>query len=78
MRLLGQRARYIDHRINDFQKAVAAAEAGDAENVRRQSRAEEKDRQTVEGLIANLQRRFAVRAAGEVPHTHRRPRQVVR
>lgn len=66
MRLLGQRARYIDRRIDDFQKAIAVSEAGgDAENVRdvrRQSRAEEKDRQAVRGLIDNLQRRFPARA----------------
>jgi hypothetical protein len=72
MRLLGQRSRHIDRRIGDFQKAIADSEAGgDAENVRdvrRQSRAEEKDRQAVKDLIDNLQRRFAVGAAGEVPH----------
>jgi hypothetical protein len=81
LRLLGQRARYIDHRIDDIQKAIAASEAGgDTENtrdIRRQSRTEEKDRETVDGLIENLQRRFAVRS-GEVSHNARPARPVVR
>jgi hypothetical protein len=81
LRLLGQRARYIDHRLDDFQKAIAASEAGsraeDTRDIRRQSRTEEKDRETVGGLIENLQRRFAIRS-GEVPHNARPPRPVVR
>jgi hypothetical protein len=82
MRLLGQRARYIDRRLDDFQKAIAVSEVGgDAEtvrDVRRRSRADEKDRQAVKGLIDNLQRRFPVRVSGEVPHTPRQARPAIR
>jgi hypothetical protein len=81
LRLLGQRARYLDHRLDDFQKAIAVSEAGGrteiVRDIRRQSRTEEKDRETVGGLIENLQRRFTIRP-GEVPHKPRPARPVLR
>jgi hypothetical protein len=81
LRLLGQRARYLDHRLDDFQKAIAVSEAGgrteNARDIRRQSRTEEKDRETVHGLIGNLQRRFTVQP-GEVPHNARPARPALR
>jgi trans-aconitate methyltransferase len=80
-RLLAQRRRHIDHRIGEYQKAIASAEAaGDAEGasvLRRMARIEEQDRQTLDGLIENLHRRFPVRAPGGVPRGPRRARTAV-
>jgi hypothetical protein len=61
-RLLAQSGRHIDHRLREYQKAIATAEAaGDAEGasgLRRMARIEEQERQTLDRLIENLQRRF--------------------
>ena len=71
LRMLAQSRHHVDHRIGTYQKAIAAAEAaGDTEGaggLRRTAWAEEQDRQTLDGLIENLRRRFPVRAPGEVP-----------
>jgi hypothetical protein len=82
LRLLTQTRRLTDHRIGEYHKAMARAEAdGDAEGVsafRRMARIEELDRQTLDGLIENLHRRFALRAPAEVPAIPRRARLVAR
>jgi hypothetical protein len=84
MRLLTQSRRRIDHRIDDYQKAIAVSEAGgDAQNassLRRMKGIEEQDRRTVQDLIENLQRRFpfgpglitaapSSRVSGELPES---------
>jgi hypothetical protein len=75
LRLLSQSRRHIDHRIGEYHKAIAAAQAaGDTEGaatLRRMEHTEEQDRQTLEGLIQNLRRRFPVRAPGEAPQVPR-------
>jgi hypothetical protein len=64
-RLLAQSRRHIDHRLGDYQKAIATAEAaGDAEGAgsfRRMARVEQQERQTLDRLIDNLQLRFPPR-----------------
>jgi len=69
--LLIQRRRLADRRIEEYRKSVAAAEAnGEAECAaghRRMLHAEELDRQTLDGMIAKLQRRFPRQAAGNAP-----------
>jgi len=64
-RVLIQSRRHIEHRLGDYQKAIATAEAaGDAEGagtLRRMARAEEQERKTLDGLIDKLQRRFPPR-----------------
>jgi hypothetical protein len=61
-RLLAQNRRLVEHRLGEYDKAIAAAEAaGDAEGacaLRRMARFDQQDRRTLDGLIANLQRRF--------------------
>ena len=68
--LLMQRRRLVDHRIEQYRKAVAAAQnGGDAEcsyGLRRMAHAEE-DRRTLEDLIQNLRRRFPRQDPGGVP-----------
>jgi trans-aconitate methyltransferase len=82
LRLLAQSRRHIDHRIAEYQKAIATAEAaGDTEGaatLRRMERAEEQDRQSLDGLIQNLHRRFPIRAPGQVRQVPRGARLVVR
>jgi hypothetical protein len=82
LRLLAQSRRHSDHRIGEYQKAIAVAEAaGDKEGagcLRRQARIEEQDRQTIDGLIENLHRRFPIRVPGGVPQVPRKARPVVR
>jgi hypothetical protein len=82
MRLLTQTRVRIGDRIDAYQKAISNSEAsGDAEYVpglRRMMRAEEQNRQAVEGLIENLQRRFPVRSPGEAPQIPWRARPAVR
>jgi hypothetical protein len=82
LRLLAQSRRHIDHRIAEYHKAIATAEAaGDTEGaatLRRMERTEEQDRQTLEGLSQNLCRLFPVRTPGEVPHVPRGARLAVR
>ncbi len=69
VRLLTQNRRLIDHRIDEYQKAIAISEAnGDLEGAgsfRRMTRVEEQDRQTLDGLIEQLHRRFSRRTPGE-------------
>lgn len=64
-RVLIQNHRHIDHRLAEYQKAIAAAEAaGDAEgaaSLRRMARVEQQERETLDGLIEKLQRRFPPR-----------------
>ncbi|WP_231971080.1 hypothetical protein [Mycobacterium sp. E3198] len=65
-RVLVQSRRHIDHRLGEYQKAIAAAEAaGDAEaagSLRRMASSEERERQVLDGMIENLQRRFPHRS----------------
>ena len=79
--LLTQSRQRIEQRIDDYQRAIATSEArGDTEDVRglrRMTLVEEQDRRTVVELIDNLQRRFPVRAPGEVPQIPRRARPVL-
>jgi hypothetical protein len=74
--MLTQRRRLVEHRIDGYQKAIAISEAnGDVESAcgfRRMARIEEQDRQTLDGLIENLHRRFPLRPQGEVPPIPRR------
>ncbi|MFZ1176718.1 MAG: hypothetical protein WAO15_10725 [Mycobacterium sp.] len=78
VRLLTQRRRLIDHRIDEYEKAIATSEAnGDVDaacSFRRMTCAEEQDRQTLDGLIERLRRRFPRRAPDEFsamsPRTH--------
>jgi hypothetical protein len=82
LRLLAQNRRHIDHRIAEYQKAIAAAQAAadreGAATLRRLEHGEEQDRQTLDGLVQNLRRRFPVRAPDEVPHVPRGSRVAVR
>ncbi|MEE6179505.1 hypothetical protein [Mycobacterium sp. 050134] len=70
LRLLAQNRRLIDHRIDEYRKAIAAADVkGDAEGagaLRRLALGEERDRQTVDGLIDQLRRRFSRGDGGPV------------
>jgi hypothetical protein len=65
-RILVQGRRQIEHRLGEYPKAIAAAEAaGDAEGaatIRRMARSEERERQALDAMIENLQRRFPHRA----------------
>jgi hypothetical protein len=82
LHLLAGRRRLIDHRVDEYQKAVAAAEANrDVEaacNFRRMVRLEIQDRQTVDGMIEKLQRRFVRPAGGGAPAAPQRTRLAVR
>ena len=81
LRLLTQNRRLIDRRIDEYQKAIATSEAnGDVEGTcgfRRTAHLEEQDRQTLDGLIENLHRRFPRRAPGKIPPILSRARLVV-
>lgn len=82
MRLLIQSRRLVDHRIDEYQKAIATAETnGDvdaADSFRRMTRIEEQDRQILDHMIEKLRRRFPRRAQGEAPTISPRTRFVVR
>jgi hypothetical protein len=82
LRLLTQSRRLSDNRIDQCHQAIATSEAnGDVEGAasfRRIARIEEQDRQTLDGLIENLRRRFPLGAPSEVPPIPRRARVVVR
>jgi hypothetical protein len=82
LRLLVQNRRHVDHRIGEYQRAIALAEAaGDTEgagSLRRMARLEEQDLQTLDGLIEKLRRRFPSRAQGGVAQLARRARPAVR
>jgi hypothetical protein len=62
LRLFMQNRRLLEQRIDGYHKAIAVAEArGDSESAsvfRRSARAEEQERNTLDALIENLQRRF--------------------
>ncbi len=66
LRLLAQNRRLIDHRIDGYRKAIAAAEAkGDVEGVvtfRRTVVGEEQDRRVLDAMIESLRRRFPRRS----------------
>ena len=78
LHLLAGRRHLIDHRVDEYQKAVAAAEGNrDAEaacNFRRMVRLEIQDRQTVDGMIEKLQRRFIRQDGGDAPAAPQRTR----
>lgn len=81
MRLLLQNRRLSEQRLDDYQKAIIAAQAGgDVEavcNLRRMARIEEQDRDSLDGMLEKLRRRFArpqVQPTGLSP----RPRSAVR
>lgn len=82
LHLLAGRRRLIDHRVDEYQKAVAAAEANrDVEaacNFRRVVRLEIQDRQTVDGMIEKLQRRFVRRTGGDAAAAPQRTRLAAR
>jgi hypothetical protein len=64
-RVLAQSRRHIEHRLAEYQKAIATAEAArdadGAASLRRMARVEEQERQTLDGMIEKLQRRFPTR-----------------
>ena len=78
LRLLAQSRRLSEHRIEQYHKAIAAFEAnGDVEGAasfRRMVCSEEQDRETLDGLIDNLRRRFASAAPVEFPSIARKAR----
>lgn len=82
VRLLMQNRRLMDHRIDEYQQAIAAAEAdGDADaagNFRRLSRLEQQDRQSIDGMLEKLRKRFPRRSRGEVTALSPRARLAVR
>ena len=82
VRLLTESRQLIDRRIDKYHRAIAICEAsGDIDDVRRLWRmksVEEKERQVLVELIDRLERRFVLRASGEVPQSSRRARPVVR
>jgi hypothetical protein len=78
LRLLAQSRRLSDHRIDQYQKAIAISESnGDVEGAasfRRMMCGEEQDRQTLDGMIDKLRRRFPAGApsgGSSVPRTIR-------
>ena len=81
-RLLVQKRSLIDRRIDDYQKAIAIADArGDIEaacGLRRLAKVEEQDRQTLDDMIEKLRRRFPLRASADGAAHAPRPRSVVR
>ncbi len=82
VRLLSQNRRLIELRIGDYQKAIAAAQAGgDADavcNLRRMARIEEQDRDNLDGMLEKLRLRFVRRSPGEAPARPPRPSSAVR
>ncbi|CQD22601.1 hypothetical protein BN000_05662 [Mycobacterium europaeum] len=82
VRLLSQNRRLIDQRIDDYQKAIATAQAnGDVDavgNLRRMARIEEQDRDSVDGMLEKLRRRFARSSPGQPPAPPARPRAAIR
>lgn len=78
VRLLTQRRRLIDQRIDEYHRAISAADAkGDVDaacGFRRLTRIEEHDLQALDAMIDKLCRRFARRASSEAPAVAPRPR----
>lgn len=76
LRLLIERRRLGDRRIEQGHKAIASCDAdGDIEgaaNFRRIVRIEERDRQILDGMIENLRRRFHPGGRSGVPASGRR------
>jgi hypothetical protein len=76
--LLIQNRRQIEQRLDKHHRSIVRSETeGDSEGVaalRQLIRIEEQDRQTVDRMIENLQRRFRVRAPAEVSALPRRAR----
>ena len=76
LRLLLERRRLGDRRIEQGLKAIATCDAdGDIEgaaNFRRIVRIEERDRQVLDGMIENLRRRFMLAGRSGAPATARR------
>ncbi|HZC52344.1 MAG TPA: hypothetical protein VE441_07595 [Mycobacterium sp.] len=62
LRLLAQSRRLSEHRIDRYQQAIAVCDSnGDAEgsaNFRRMLCGEEQERQSLDGMIERLRRRF--------------------
>lgn len=69
LQVLAQSRRASDERVDKFHRGLAIAQAdGDVDGAvgfRRLLRSEEHERQAVDEMIANLQRRFSARIAGE-------------
>ena len=67
LRLLAQTRHLLDHRIQQYRRAITACEAnGDLEgaaSLRRMAHREKQDRETLDQLIENLHRRFPRRRA---------------
>jgi hypothetical protein len=82
LRLLTENRRLIDYRVDGYHKVIAMAEAdGDVEGAcgfRRLARIDEQDRQTLDGLIKNLRRRFLLGGPGQVSAIPRRAPLAVR
>ncbi|HWF27441.1 MAG TPA: hypothetical protein VG327_03520 [Mycobacterium sp.] len=82
LRVLAQRRRLGEHRIDQYRKAIAISESnGDSEgaaNFRRMLCSEEQDRQTLDRLIEKLRRRFEPGAPSEVPAIRRKARVAAR
>ncbi|GAA4535174.1 hypothetical protein GCM10023161_08260 [Mycobacterium paraffinicum] len=82
VRLLSQNRRLIEHRLDDYQKAIVAAQAnGDVDavcNLRRMARIEEQDRDNLDGMLEKLRRRFARRTPGDPQALPARTRSAVR
>jgi hypothetical protein len=82
VRLLTQSRRLSEHRIDEYRKAIASSEANSdadaASSFRRMARMEEQDRETVDGLIEQLYRRFPRPAPKEASVTTARTRLVAR
>ncbi|WP_245848880.1 hypothetical protein [Mycobacterium palustre] len=82
LRVLAQNRRHVEHRVAEYRKAIAAAEAaGDTEraaSLRRMARLEEKDREALDGMIEKLRGRFPSRAQGGAARLSRRARPAVR
>ncbi|ORB72210.1 hypothetical protein [Mycobacterium scrofulaceum] len=81
VRLLSQNRRLIEQRLDDYQKAIIAAQAGgdgDAVcNLRRMAAIDEQDRDSLDDMLEKLRRRFA-RPQGQPTGLSPRPRSAVR
>lgn len=82
MRVLSQSRRLIDQRIDEYHRAIAAAHTnGDVEtanSLRRIARVEEQDRQTLDGMLEKLHRRFPRRSPGALSADAPRTRSAIR
>ncbi|OBF49337.1 hypothetical protein A5756_23750 [Mycobacterium sp. 852002-53434_SCH5985345] len=82
VRLLSQNRRLIEQRLDDYRKAIVAAQAsGDVDavcNLRRMARIEEQDRDNLDGMLEKLRRRFVRRTPGDPAALSARPRSAVR